>query len=61
MSRPLIKPFPYLPALKKAILVARPRPEIANANHLRLAISSAVHQALAIGQPAAATIAALPD
>src|SRR5262249_23758326 len=35
-------------------------PGIANYNHLRLATSSAVHQALASGQPAAATIAALP-
>jgi multiple sugar transport system substrate-binding protein len=42
----LIKRFPYLPVLKKAILTAQPRPEIASYNQLSLAISSAVHQAL---------------
>ena len=45
-------PYVYGPA-------STPGPEIANHNHLRLAISSAVRQALATGQPAAATIAAL--
>jgi multiple sugar transport system substrate-binding protein len=58
-SRPLIQRFPYLPVLKKAILAAKPRPEIANYNQLSLAISSAVYQALVTGQPASAAIAAL--
>ena len=43
----LIRRFPYLPVLKKAILAAQPRPEIADYNQLSLAISSAVHRALA--------------
>jgi multiple sugar transport system substrate-binding protein len=43
----LIRRFPYLPVLKQAILAARPRPEIASYNQLSLAISSAVHRALA--------------
>jgi multiple sugar transport system substrate-binding protein len=43
----LIRRFPYLPVLKKAILAAQPRPKIADYNQLSLAISSAVHRALA--------------
>ena len=43
----LVRRFPYLPVLKQAILAARPRPEIASYNQLSLAISSAVHRALA--------------
>jgi multiple sugar transport system substrate-binding protein len=39
--------FPFLPVLKQAILTARPRPAIVNYNQFSLAISSAVHQALA--------------
>ncbi len=38
--------FPYLPAVKQAILDARPRPSIANYDQVSLAISSAVYQAL---------------
>jgi len=46
---------------KRTVLAfSKAAPGIANYNHLRLATSSAVHQALASGQPAAATIAALP-
>jgi multiple sugar transport system substrate-binding protein len=45
-SPPLVRRFPYLPVLEKAILSARPRPEIAAYNQLSLATSSAVHQAL---------------
>jgi multiple sugar transport system substrate-binding protein len=46
-NRALIRRFPYLPVLKKAILAAQPRPKIADYNQLSLAISSAVHRALA--------------
>jgi multiple sugar transport system substrate-binding protein len=55
----LIHRFPYLPVLEKAILSARPRPEIANYNQLSLAISGAVHQALAQRRPVSATITGL--
>jgi multiple sugar transport system substrate-binding protein len=47
VNRALIHRFPYLPVLKKAILAAQPRPKIADYNQLSLAISSAVHRALA--------------
>ncbi len=43
----LVRQFPFLPVLKQAILTARPRPAIVNYNQFSLAISSAVHQALA--------------
>ncbi len=43
----LIRRFPFLPVLKQAILTARPRPAIVDYNQFSLAISSAVHQALA--------------
>jgi len=43
----LVRRFPFLPVLKQAILTARPRPAIVNYNQFSLAISSAVHQALA--------------
>jgi multiple sugar transport system substrate-binding protein len=55
----LIRRFPYLPVLKKAILAARPRPEIAIYNQLSLAISSAVHRALAQQVPVNQTLTSL--
>jgi multiple sugar transport system substrate-binding protein len=55
----LIRRFPYLPVLERAILAAKPRPEVANYNQLSLAISSAVHQALETRRPVAPTIAGL--
>jgi hypothetical protein len=48
-----------LPVLKKAILAARPRPEIAGYNQLSLAISSAVHRALAQQVPVTQTLTSL--
>ncbi len=42
----MIKRFPYLPVVKKAILAARPRPSITNYDQASLVISSAVYQAL---------------
>src|SRR5215469_2533788 len=58
-SPALIRRFPYLPVLEKDILAAKPRPEIPADPQLSLAISSTIHQALATGQPAGPTIAAL--
>jgi trehalose/maltose transport system substrate-binding protein len=55
----LIRRFPYLPVLKRAILAARPRPEIADYNQLSLAISSAIHRVLAQQVPVNQTLAAL--
>jgi len=55
----LVKLFPFLPALKQAILTARPRPAIVNYNQFSLAISSAVHQALAQRQSVGATLTEL--
>jgi trehalose/maltose transport system substrate-binding protein len=55
----LIRRFPYLPVLEKAILAARPRPQVPNYNQLSLAISSTIHQALVTGRPAGPTIAGL--
>ena len=55
----LIRRFPYLPVLKKAILAARPRPEIAGYNQLSLDISSAVHRALAQQVPVTQTLTSL--
>jgi multiple sugar transport system substrate-binding protein len=55
----LIRRFPYLPALKKAILTAKPRPEIPNYAQLSLAISSTIHQALATSRPVGPTITTL--
>jgi multiple sugar transport system substrate-binding protein len=43
----LVAMFPFLPVLKQAILTARPRPALVDYNQFSLAISSAVHQALA--------------
>lgn len=58
-ARALIRRFPYLPVLEKAILSARPRPGIASYNQLSLAISSAVHQALEQRRSVGATITGL--
>jgi multiple sugar transport system substrate-binding protein len=55
----LIRRFPFLPVLKQAILTARPRPAIVNYNQFSLAISSAVHQALAQQQSVGATLTEL--
>ena len=55
----LIQRFPYLPVLYKAILSAKPRPEIPNYTQLSLAISSTIHQALATNQPVDSTITML--
>jgi len=51
-DRALIRKFPYLPALKRAILSARPRPQSPSYSQLSLAISGTVHQALVLGWPA---------
>ena len=55
----LVRRFPFLPVLKQAILTARPRPAIVNYNQFSLAISSAVHQALAGQQSVRATLTEL--
>jgi len=55
----LVRRFPYLPVLEKAILSAQPRPKVPDYNQLSLVISSTIHQALESGRPAGATIAAL--
>jgi multiple sugar transport system substrate-binding protein len=55
----LVARFPYLPVLEKAIMSAKPRPEIPNYNQLSLVISSTIHQALETGRPAGPTITAL--
>jgi len=55
----LIRRFPYLPVLEKAILTAKLRPEIPNYTQLSLAISSTIHQALATNRPVGPTITAL--
>jgi multiple sugar transport system substrate-binding protein len=55
----LVRRFPFLPVLKQAILTARPRPAIVNYNQFSLAISSAVHQALAQRQSVRATLTEL--
>lgn len=58
-DRAVIRRFPYLPALKKAILAARPRPQTPSYSQLSLAISSTVHQALVLGWAAEPTITRL--
>ena len=55
----MIRRFPYLPVLEKAIGSALPRPETAGYNQLSLAISSAVHQALEQRKSVNATITGL--
>ncbi|MEU8177509.1 ABC transporter substrate-binding protein [Microbispora hainanensis] len=55
----LIKRFPYLPALKEAIVSARPRPVTADYNQVSLLISSAVSGALTLAKPVDETVADL--
>jgi multiple sugar transport system substrate-binding protein len=55
----LVRQFPFLPVLEQAILTARPRPAIVNYNQFSLAVSSAVHQALAQRQSVSATLTEL--
>ncbi|MEV1204423.1 ABC transporter substrate-binding protein [Microbispora rosea] len=55
----LIKRFPYLPALKEAIVSARPRPVTADYNQISLLISSAVSGALTLDKPVDETVADL--
>jgi multiple sugar transport system substrate-binding protein len=55
----LIRRFPYLPVLKRAILAAQPRPQIADYTQLSLAISSAIHRALAQQVSVSQTLAGL--
>ena len=55
----LVRRFPFLPVLKQVILTARPRPAIVDYNQFSLAISSAVHQALAQRQSVRATLSEL--
>ncbi|MGE5292938.1 MAG: ABC transporter substrate-binding protein [Micromonosporaceae bacterium] len=52
----LIKSFPYLPVLKRAILSAEPRPKSTSYNQLSLAIASSVYQALTLRKPVNQTI-----
>jgi multiple sugar transport system substrate-binding protein len=42
----MVRQFPYLPVVKRAILSAQPRPAIADYDQASLAISSSVYQAL---------------
>lgn len=58
-DRALIRRFPYLPALEKAILSARPRPQTPSYSQFSLAISSSIHQALLLGLAAGPTITRL--
>jgi multiple sugar transport system substrate-binding protein len=55
----LVRRFPFLPVLRQAILSARPRPSIVNYTQFSLAVSSAVHQALAQRQSVSATLSEL--
>ncbi|MBO3744598.1 ABC transporter substrate-binding protein [Streptosporangiaceae bacterium NEAU-GS5] len=55
----LIKRFPYLPALKEAILTARPRPVTPIYNQVSLVISSTVAGALSLATPVDETVADL--
>jgi multiple sugar transport system substrate-binding protein len=58
-NRALLRQFPYLPVFERAILSAQPRPKIADYAQLSLAISSAVHRALAQQVPVPRTLAGL--
>jgi multiple sugar transport system substrate-binding protein len=58
-DRALVRRFPYLRTLKKAILTSRLRPQTPSYSQLSLAISSTIHQALVRGWPAGPTIARL--
>jgi multiple sugar transport system substrate-binding protein len=55
----LVRRFPFLPVLRRAILSAKPRPALVDYSQFSLAISSAVHQALAQRQSVSATLAEL--
>jgi multiple sugar transport system substrate-binding protein len=55
----LVRQFPFLPVLKQAILTAKPRPSLVDYSQFTLAISSAVHQALAQRQSVSATLTQL--
>jgi multiple sugar transport system substrate-binding protein len=55
----LVRRFPFLPVEKQAILTARPRPALVNYNQFSLAISSAVHEALAQRMSVGATLTEL--
>jgi trehalose/maltose transport system substrate-binding protein len=55
----LIRRFPYLPVLKRAILSAKPRPKSTSYNQLSLAIASSVYQALTLRKPVNETITSL--
>jgi multiple sugar transport system substrate-binding protein len=59
-NRKLIKKYPYLRTLKKAILSAEPRPQTPNYSQFSLAIQSTIHEALVDNNlPAHVTIACL--
>jgi multiple sugar transport system substrate-binding protein len=45
-DKSMLRSYPYLPTLERAINSAKPRPEITNYDQASLAISSAVYQAL---------------
>jgi multiple sugar transport system substrate-binding protein len=55
----LVRQFPFLPVLRRAILTAKPRPSLVDYSQFSLAISSAVHQALAQKQTVSATLSQL--
>jgi multiple sugar transport system substrate-binding protein len=55
----LVRQFRFLPVLKEAILTAKPRPSLVDYSQFSLAISSAVHQALAQKQSVSATLTQL--
>jgi len=55
----LIKRFPYLPVLRRAIGSAEPRPKSTDYNQLSLAISSSVYQALTLRKSVSGTISNL--
>jgi multiple sugar transport system substrate-binding protein len=55
----LVRQFRFLPVLKQAILTAKPRPSLVDYSQFSLAISSAVHQALAQKQSVSATLSQL--
>jgi len=60
-DRALIRRFPYLPTLKKAILGTRPRPQIPSYGQFSLIISSTIHQALQLDWAAGPTITRLTN
>jgi multiple sugar transport system substrate-binding protein len=60
-SPALVRRFPYLHVLERAVLSARPRPEIANYYQVSLAIASTIHAALEMSRPAGSTITVLSN